>query len=59
MATGLGLLRLEPKAFWAMTPRELEAALKGLFGPICVDRPPSRGDLAGMMVKFPDGCGAQ
>lgn len=59
MAVGLGLLRLEPKAFWAMTPRELEAALRGLFGPRGSDGPPSRGDLARMMVEFPDRHGAQ
>ena len=33
MAAGLGLLRLRPADFWSMTPRELEAALRGLLGP--------------------------
>ena len=32
MAMGLGVLRLAPTAFWAMTPRELQAACEGLFG---------------------------
>ncbi len=27
MAAGLGFLRLPPAVFWAMTPRELSAAL--------------------------------
>ncbi|MEO1399544.1 MAG: phage tail assembly chaperone [Pseudomonadota bacterium] len=27
MAFGLGILRLPPDAFWAMTPRELAAAM--------------------------------
>ncbi|MGD9670003.1 MAG: phage tail assembly chaperone [Hyphomicrobiaceae bacterium] len=59
MAAGLGLLRLEPKAFWAMTPRELEAALSGLFGLPSCEGPPTRGDLAGLMLKFPDGSGVR
>jgi uncharacterized phage protein (TIGR02216 family) len=29
MAAGLGILRLAPRIFWEMTPRELDAALKG------------------------------
>ncbi|WP_342027481.1 phage tail assembly chaperone [Methyloceanibacter methanicus] len=33
MEAGLGALRLSPCDFWAMTPRELDAALKGAFGP--------------------------
>ena len=33
MAAGFGLLGLAPAAFWAMTPRELAAALRGRFGP--------------------------
>ncbi len=53
MAAGLGLLRLEPRAFWAMTPRELAAAL----GP-ALRAPhggaPSRTDLELLMRRFPD-----
>lgn len=30
MAAGFGLLRLSPKTFWSMTPRELERALSVL-----------------------------
>ena len=59
MAVGLGILRLEPKAFWSMTPRELESALKGLFGPGHGDAPPTRTDLARLMDKFPDGHGVK
>jgi uncharacterized phage protein (TIGR02216 family) len=59
MAAGLGLLRLEPKAFWAMTPRELEAALRGLFGPAGGNGPLTRVDLAELMIRFPDGRGAK
>lgn len=29
MGLGLGVLRLPPSAFWAMTPRELMAAAQG------------------------------
>lgn len=54
MAAGLGLLRLEPKAFWCMTPRELEAALTGLFGAAGGDGAPTRGELAGLMSRYPD-----
>jgi len=54
MAAGLGLLRLEPRAFWALTPRELDAALRGLFGPERTSSAPSRGELAALMRRFPD-----
>lgn len=59
MAAGLGLLRLEPKAFWAMTPRELEAALRGLFGAPSGNGPLMRGDLAELMGRFPDKSGGE
>ena len=32
MAAGLGTLRLAPRDFWSMTPRELDAALRGALG---------------------------
>jgi uncharacterized phage protein (TIGR02216 family) len=55
MAAGLGALRLAPSAFWAMTPRELAAALgAGLASPSA----PGRGDLAALMRRFPDGPGS-
>lgn len=52
MAVGLGLLRLSPAHFWAMTPRELERAWSVL-------RParggaPARDDLEALMKRFPD-----
>jgi len=55
MAIGLGLLRLPPAAFWSMTPKELDAALTGLFGRIHADGPPPRLALADLMRRFPDG----
>jgi len=54
MATGLGLLRLTPAAFWSMTPTELEAALRGLLGPTHLDEPLPRSSLAHLMARFPD-----
>jgi uncharacterized phage protein (TIGR02216 family) len=52
MAAGLGLLRLRPMDFWAMTPRELAAALNGLLGPS--HTPLSRSALADLMARYPD-----
>lgn len=51
MQLGLGLLRLSPHDFWAMTPRELERALS-LFAR--AEEAPGRADLAGLMARFPD-----
>ncbi|HZP09824.1 rcc01693 family protein [Methyloceanibacter sp.] len=53
MEAGLGTLRLAPSAFWAMTPRELEAALRGAFGRGAA-RPMSRAELAALMALHPD-----
>jgi uncharacterized phage protein (TIGR02216 family) len=52
MAIGLGLLRLSPKAFWAMTPLEFERAASVLRQGAC--GPPARADLAELMRAFPD-----
>jgi uncharacterized phage protein (TIGR02216 family) len=51
MRVGLGLLRLSPGAFWAMTPIEFERAI-GALAP----RPgaPRRDDLGALMRIFPD-----
>ena len=54
MEAGLGSLRLPPPVFWAMTPRELEAALKGAFGAPRHASTLSRTDLAAMMDLYPD-----
>ena len=55
MQLGLGVLGLSPAAFWALTPRELEAALRGrgLMGDDG-GATPNRGDLASLMQRFPD-----
>ena len=52
MAFGLGVLRLSPEQFWAMTPRELKAARDGVYGPAAL--PISRGALVTLMSHFPD-----
>jgi uncharacterized phage protein (TIGR02216 family) len=54
MATGLGLLGLAPVVFWAMTPKELEAAIRGRLGPAVFDSPLSRADLGALIERFPD-----
>lgn len=54
MEAGLGALRLPPHIFWAMTPRELEAALKGAFGAGRRAGLMSRADLAALMNLHPD-----
>ena len=59
MAAGLGNLRLPPQIFWAMTPRELDAALRGAFGLAFQAAPMSRGDLSALMAAYPDDVGVQ
>jgi uncharacterized phage protein (TIGR02216 family) len=53
MAAGFGLLRLSPATFWALTPKELGAALGAVLGPVVV-APPARSDLDRLMQRFPD-----
>jgi uncharacterized phage protein (TIGR02216 family) len=50
---GLGLLRLSPRDFWAMTPVEFAAAA-GLSRRASA-LPPTRADLSRLMHEFPDG----
>ena len=53
MAAGLGFLRLPPSVFWAMTPRELSAALDwsaGSSAPV----PLARDGLAALSARYPD-----
>lgn len=54
MAAGLGVLRLEPRAFWSMSPKELEAAMRAIATPAAGEGPPRRDDLRGLMQRFPD-----
>jgi uncharacterized phage protein (TIGR02216 family) len=53
MAFGFGVLRLDGAAFWALTPRELAAALHGVHGP--ARQPPERSRIEALMRAFPDG----
>ena len=54
MTAGLGVLRIEPSAFWAMTPRELAAALRSLPGMTPTAAPLARADLDALTQRFPD-----
>lgn len=54
MRLGLGVLRLSPEAFWAMTPREFDAAVRGAFGELDHAGPMTAGALDSLMQKFPD-----
>jgi uncharacterized phage protein (TIGR02216 family) len=55
MAAGLGVLGLAPHIFWAMTPREFDAALRGRLGGSAQAALPTRSELLAMMQQFPDG----
>jgi uncharacterized phage protein (TIGR02216 family) len=48
---GLGVLRLAPQAFWAMTPRELALAIMAATGGVA---PLRRHDLDELMTRYPD-----
>lgn len=51
MGFAFGVLRLSPETFWAMTPRELSAAVRAITG----DRTPlGRADLDSLIAAFPD-----
>jgi uncharacterized phage protein (TIGR02216 family) len=52
MALGFGRLKLSSDAFWAMTPRELAAAIEGLTGLRGV--PPERSAFDALMARYPD-----
>ncbi|MEG6510091.1 phage tail assembly chaperone [Methyloligella sp. 2.7D] len=54
MEAGLGVLRLAPCDFWAMTPRELDAALRGAFGAPGPAMRLGRDQLEALMARFPD-----
>lgn len=54
MAIGLGVLGFSPRVFWAMTPREFEAALRGRLGGCGGDDAPTKTDLAELMQQYPD-----
>lgn len=51
MTAGFGLLRLSSRDFWALTPRELAAALRPLMPARMV---PTRSAFDALMRAFPD-----
>lgn len=53
IAHGLGVLRLHPDAFWALTPRELGCLLAAGRGGRGAE-PPGRAELARLLDAFPD-----
>jgi uncharacterized phage protein (TIGR02216 family) len=55
MAFGLGVLKLKPRDFWAMTPKELAAALAGAMPQGARIMPLARPGLDALMKRFPDG----
>lgn len=54
MWLGLGVLKLPPAQFWAMTLKELQAACGSAPGGGFGDAPPSRSGLEALMMRFPD-----
>lgn len=52
MTVGLGLLRLSPADFWAMTPREFDRAARAIFGE--PGDAPDRAAFRRLMTLFPD-----
>ena len=53
MQLGFGVMRLGPKEFWGLTPRELAAAFAAQGGRRSTS--PSRDGLNGLMERYPDG----
>ena len=52
MAVGFGLLRISPKTFWSMTPREIERAMSVIWPASGLNL--GREELAALMSAFPD-----
>ncbi len=52
MGFGFSVLRLAPDAFWAMTPRELAAAMETVWG--TAERPLDRATFVDLRTRFPD-----
>jgi uncharacterized phage protein (TIGR02216 family) len=54
MRTGLGHLGLPPHGFWAMTPKEFDAALRGRLGLVDATDAFDRTRLQQLLARFPD-----
>jgi uncharacterized phage protein (TIGR02216 family) len=55
MAFGFGRLGLSSPEFWALTPRELAAALEGATGAGAGVAPLERRTFEDLMNRYPDG----
>ena len=53
MQFGFGVLKLSSAAFWALTPRELEAAMMAHYGGRS-GAPLERSALGALMERYPD-----
>ncbi len=53
IAAGLGHLKLAPAVFWALTPKELAAALGGMAGDAAMGLP-TRSEFERLMGQYPD-----
>jgi uncharacterized phage protein (TIGR02216 family) len=51
---GLGVLRLSPRDFWAMTPRELALAVRAVGGALAMPAL-QRSAFDDLMRRYPDG----
>ena len=54
MALGLGVLGMEPRVFWSLTPKELAVALKARLGVSEGGDPLSRQAMFRLMQSYPD-----
>ena len=54
MRFGFGVLRLPPRHFWGLTPRELAAAFEAVSGR-ARGAAPDRSALAALIERYPDG----
>ena len=52
MRFGFGVLKLDSRSFWALTPRELAAAWGAVIGSGAAL---ARSELSQMMERYPDG----
>lgn len=52
MAFGFGVLRLSSHEFWSLSPRELAAAARGVFGE--PSSPLRRDELSALIALYPD-----
>jgi uncharacterized phage protein (TIGR02216 family) len=53
MQLAFGRLGISPRDFWAMTPREFSAAVRGAFGS-ALQEPLGRSELEELMLRYPD-----